>query len=122
MAQTGAEGERLTMRIVILKSMHESKEELTVDVHGTTYIAEEDESKGFWFPLLHLHLQDLPSVFDRLSNGSSEVKAISPPSFLPTPCQIRGYLLGKDQYPVFDLFQFFRSKMGEVLLSQDLVR
>ena len=84
MAQTGAEGEGLTMGIVILEPIHESEEELTIDVHGTTYVTKENESKGFWLPLLHLQLHDLAPVFDRLPDGSSEVKAISLPSSFPT--------------------------------------
>lgn len=64
MTQSGAEGESLTNGIVILKSMHESKEKLTINVHGTADITDEDESKGFWFLLLHLQLQNLSSVFD----------------------------------------------------------
>ena len=83
MTQAGAEGEGLAMGIVILKPVHESKEELTVDVHGAADIADEDESKGFGFPLLHLQLHDLSSVFDRLPDGSSEVEAISLSSSSP---------------------------------------
>ena len=84
MAQTGAEGKRVTMRIVILKSMHESKEELTINVHGTTDIADQDQFEGFRLPLLHLQLHDFPSVFDRSPDGSSEVEAIPLSALFPS--------------------------------------
>ena len=84
MTQPSAVNKGLTMGIVILKSMHESKEKLAIVVHGTTDIASENESKGFGFSIPHLQLNDLPSVFDRLPDGPSEVKAISLPPPFPT--------------------------------------
>ena len=83
MTQPGAVNEGLTMGIVILKAIHEEKEELAVDVHGTAHITNEDESEGFRFRFLHPQLDELPSVFERLPDGSPEVKLI--PVFPPLP-------------------------------------
>ncbi len=47
MTQTGAKSKGLAKGIVILKSVHEKKEKLTIDIHGTAHIANDDESQGF---------------------------------------------------------------------------
>ncbi len=72
MIQTGAKSKGLAKGIVILKSVHEKKEKLTIDIHGAAHIAEEDQSAPLDPPFLEVEEDEIAAELYILAKEPSQ--------------------------------------------------